>query len=104
MAEQSREANYDQDFVEITSEDGRLRSYWDKEADAAFTHLETAKPHWAELTADDRKILEFNQEGELVGVQFLYCSDGITMDDVPEEVREQAVQTARRLGITVREG
>ena len=94
----------DQDFVEITSPDGRLRGVYDKDANLAYVQLLGRNLRRSRLVDEMRKILEFDENGNIHGIQFLYCSEGITMDEVPEEVREQAVQTARSLGITVREG
>ena len=94
----------DQDFVEITSPDGRLRGVYDKDADVAQVQLTAERVSRGKLVDDLGKIVEYDREGRLASIQFLYCSGGITMDDVPEEVREQAAETVRRLGITVRDG
>lgn len=93
-----------QDYVEIISPDGRLRGVYDKDADVAQVQLTTERVSRGKLVDDLGKIVEYDREGRLASIQFLYCSDGITMDEVPEEVREQAVRTVRRLGITVRDG
>ena len=92
-----------QDFVEITSPDGWLRGIYDKDANVAYAQLLGPNLHHSRVVGEMRKILEFDENGNIHGVQFHYCSDGITMDEVPEEVREQAAETVRRLGITVRD-
>ena len=91
------------DFVEITSPDGRLRGVHDKDADLAYVQLMGRNLLRGRLVDEMRKILEFDENGNVHGVQFLYCSGSVTMDEVPEEVREQAAETVRRLGITVRD-
>lgn len=68
---------------------GRLRSYWDQDADAAFTHLETGEHHRVELTADGRKTVEFDKNGNVKGIRFRCCSGGVSMNHVPQEVREE---------------
>ena len=98
------EETSDRDFLEITSPDGRLRGVYDKDADAAHVQILGRNLRRGRLVDEMRKILEFDENGNIHGVQFLCCSGGVTMDEVPEEVREQAVQTVRRLVITVRDG
>ena len=98
------EETSNRDFVQITSPDGRLRGVYDKDADVAQVRLTTERVSRGKLVDDLGKIVEYDREGRLASIQFLYCSKGITMDDVPEEVREQAAETARSLGITVRDG
>ena len=93
-----------QDYVEITSPGGQLRGVYDKDADAAHVQLLGRNLRRGRLVDEMRKILEFDENGNIHCVQVLYCSQEITVDVVPEEVREQAVRTIRSLGITVRNG
>ena len=91
-----------QDFVEITSPDGRLRGVYDKDANLAYVQLLGRDLRRSRLVDEKRKILEFDPEGNVHAIQFLYCSDGVTMNDVPQELQEEATRTLERLGITVR--
>lgn len=89
-------------FVEITSEDGHLRSVYDKDADVAYVQLQEHRYDHGELVDGNNKILEFDPEGNVHAIQFLYCSDGVNMNDVPQELQEEAARTLERLGIMVR--
>ena len=101
MSSQSNQETHDQDFIEITRPDGRLRSVYDKEADVAYVQLREHRYDHGELVDGNNKILEFDPEGQVHAIQFLNCSDGVTMNDVPRELREEAARTLGRLGITV---
>ena len=90
------------DFIEVTSPDG-LRSDWDQDADVAFIRV-TGKPrHHGELNSDMDTLLEYDEDGALVGVQFLYCADGVTLQGVPEGAGEKVRRTAEAPGISVDE-
>lgn len=100
MSSQSNQETNDQDFIEITSPDGRLRSVYDKEADVAYVQLREHRYDHGELVDGNNKILEFDPEGQVHAIQFLNCSDGVNMREVPEELQEEATRTLERLGIT----
>ena len=102
VSSQSNQETHDQDFIEITSPDGRLRSVYDKEADVAYVQLREHRYDHGELVDGNNKILEFDPEGQVHAIQFLNCSDGVTMNDVSQELHEEATRTLERLGIMVR--
>ena len=89
------------DFVEVTSADGKLISSWDKDADVSLVMLTTKSLHHGKLNPDKDKILEYDQEGYLVGVQLLYCSDGVSMNDIPQEAVPTVIAVLEQLCVTV---
>lgn len=89
------------DFVEVTSADGKLIGSWDKDADVSFVMLTSKRLHHGKLNPNKDKILEYDQEGNLVGVQLLYCSDGVTINDIPKETVPTMVAVLEHQGVTV---
>ena len=88
-------------FIEITELDTGLRSCWDQDADVAQIQLTTETISHGKLVDDLGKIVEYDQEGRLASVQLLYCSEGITMQDVPPKAQERVKAGAEALGICV---
>ena len=87
--------------MEVTSADGKLISSWDKDAGVFLVMLTTKSLHRGKLNPDKDRILEYDQEGNLVGVQLLYGSDGVTMNDIQQEAVPTVVDVLEQLGVTV---
>ena len=59
------------DFVQITSPDGRLRSFWDQDVAVARIQLTDAPVQHERLVNDKGKILEYDCDERLTSVQLL---------------------------------
>ena len=55
---------------------------YDTDADALYVRLrEGASARQA--TLDDARIIDYSEDGAVLGVEFLGASDGVDLDDVP---------------------
>ncbi len=61
---------------------------YDPEADAVDVKLaESWRGPLLSRPLDARRIVDYDQDGKLVGVEFLFVSDGIRLDGAPEADR-----------------
>lgn len=65
---------------------------YDSEVDALYVAFRALEPGAAKRTRmlDDRRMVDYDEEGQPIGVEFLCFSDGITLEDVPraEEIAQ----------------
>ena len=60
---------------------------YDPEADAIDVKLRDWRGPLKSRPLDDRRIVDFDEEGNVVGVEFLFVSEGIHLEGVPEADR-----------------
>jgi uncharacterized protein YuzE len=59
---------------------------YDSEADALYVTLRDA-PHSRTDEIDCRRLVDYDDQGHVIGVEFLVVSKGIDLEDVPEAER-----------------
>lgn len=74
------------------SEEALMEVRFDLEADALYVRLRgTAHARTEEI--DSRRLIDYDDAGEVIGVEFLFVSKGISLEGVPEADRvAQALQ------------
>ena len=88
-------------LIKITELEAEPRSCWDQEANVAQVQLTAERVSHGKLVEDLGKIVEYDRDGSLASIHLPYCSEGITMKDVPEEAQERVRKEALALGISV---
>ena len=58
----------------------------DTDADAVYVRLSGKAYHHGKALDDDRR-LDYAEDGSLIGVEFLYVSDGVDVAGIPGEAR-----------------
>jgi len=56
---------------------------YDERADAIYVPMATAEWHH-QVNLDDRRILDYNENGLLIGIELLGVSNGIDVEGLPE--------------------
>lgn len=77
---------------------------WDRESDIAFLKLrETDYSHSEQPDGPhgDRDIL-FDKNGDVIGVEFLYVSEGVALDGIPEQALPDVQRLLAEAGIIVK--
>lgn len=72
---------------------------YSQEADATYVYLNPGRVAYSKLL-DDLRVIDFGEDGRVVGIEFLQVSDGIDLSDVPE--RERVEQLINDLGLGVK--
>lgn len=57
---------------------------YDPEADAVYVKLRGAVGAIRSKRLDESRVVDYDDEGSVVGVEFLFVSRGIRLEDVPE--------------------
>ncbi len=82
-----------------------MRVTFDREADAAYVYFSEQVAGSAVVAEtrelDDARALDYAADGTLLGVEFLYVSDGVSLSGVPDT--EHIAAELHRLGISVTE-
>jgi uncharacterized protein YuzE len=60
----------------------RLTLELDKAADAAYIQVSNAPVHTTR-EIDDQRVLDYDEQGEIVGIEFLDVSHGVSLRDLP---------------------
>lgn len=60
---------------------------YDQEADAVYVGLRSAEGHMRSRRLDEQRVLDYDEHGALVGVEFLFVSRGLRVDGLPESDR-----------------
>ena len=66
---------------------------YDQEADAMYVTLEYREHHAYSKSIDEFRVLHFDTDDRVVGVEFLFISRGINLDAIPD---------AERIALTIR--
>ncbi len=67
---------------------------YDPEADAVYVDLREAQGRVRTTRIDEQRLLDYDEEGMLVGVEFLFVSRGLHLDGLPEaEYIEQLLRS-----------
>ena len=61
-----------------------IRLTHDQEADAVYVYL-SEKPYDHGKKIDKRRRIDYAQDGSVVGIEFLYVSDGVDVSDLPQQ-------------------
>ncbi len=56
----------------------------DPQVDAAYVHLTDAAVAYSKRL-DDRRVLDYAEDGSPRGVELLYISDGVNVSDLPQQ-------------------
>ena len=75
-----------------------MKARIDRDADAAYFEFSSV-PAARQVVLDDGRILDFAEDGRLVGVEILSPSRGVHLEGVPRG--EEIAAAARRLGLPV---
>ena len=69
------------DFMQVTSPDGRLRSFWDQDVDVGGSSSRTRRParEAGQRQGQDSGV---DREGRLTSVQLLCCPEGVSMKEM----------------------
>ncbi len=76
-----------------------MRFYED--ADLLWAEFGSGPENWG-ILRDDARIDHYNGEGELFAVSFLYASDGVDLDVIPEDERDDVRKYLIRVGLKER--
>lgn len=76
----------------------KLIARYDPEADAAYVRLSNGKCDVTE-ELDDRRNIDYDADGSVHGIEFLYVSDGIDLTAIPRAAEIDAA--LRRAGLRV---
>lgn len=60
---------------------------YDPEADAVYVDLREAQGRVRSRRIDEQRVLDYDERGDLVGVEFLFVSRGLSLDGLPEAQR-----------------
>ena len=90
-------------YILIDNHDAGVTYGWDEDADILFVELMDRKSHTSTINGEMTKITWYDQEGLPACVDILYCSEGITLEDVPEPLHEHVRAAAKVLGISLDE-
>ena len=60
---------------------------YDPEADAVSVDLRGAQGRVRTRRIDEQRLLDYDERGELVGIEFLFVSRGVNLDGLPEAER-----------------
>ena len=58
-----------------------IKMTYDKEADAIYLYLSNKKVSYSK-ELDTERIIDYSEDGELRGIEFLRVSDGVNTDDL----------------------
>jgi uncharacterized protein YuzE len=61
-----------------------IRLTYDREADAVYVYL-SEKPYDHGKRLGNRRRIDYASDGTVVGIEFLYVSDGVDVSDLPEQ-------------------
>lgn len=59
-----------------------IKMTYDKEADAIYLYLSNKKVSYSK-ELDAERIIDYSEDGELRGIEFLRVSDGVNTDELP---------------------
>ena len=90
-------------YILMDNHDAGVTYGWDEDADILFVELMGRRSHCGSINAEKTKLLDHDQDGNPTGIDFLYCSEGITLEDVPEPLHEHVRAAAKVLGISLDE-
>ena len=90
-------------YVLMDNHDDQVTYGWDEDADILFMELMDRKSKDSTINDEMTKITWYDQNGAPTCVDFLYCSLGITLEDVPETMHQHVRAAALALGITLDE-
>lgn len=88
-------------YIEIDDHDAHVTYGWDEDADILFVRLMDRELYTSTIDTEMNKIVWYDREGTPVDIDILYCSEGITLEDVPETLKEHVRAAARELGISL---
>lgn len=71
---------------------------YDKRADAIYVPMATTEWHH-QVNLDDRRILDYDKDGRLIGIELLGVSNGIDVEGLPE--RTLLAKALTDLGIAI---
>jgi uncharacterized protein YuzE len=60
---------------------------YDPEADAVYVDLREAQGRVRTRRIDEQRLLDYDEQGELVGIEFLFVSRGVHLEGLPEAER-----------------
>ncbi len=60
---------------------------YDPEADAIYVRFSEPEGRVRTKRIDDRRLVDYDENGSLVGVELLFVSQGVRLEDVPEADR-----------------
>lgn len=60
---------------------------YDPEADAVYVDLQEAQGRVRTRRIDEQRLLDHDERGELVGIEFLFVSRGVNLEGLPEAER-----------------
>ncbi len=60
---------------------------YDPEADALYVDLQEAQGRVRTRRIDEQRLLDYDERGELVGIEFLFVSRGVSLEGLPEAER-----------------
>ena len=92
-------------YVLLDNHDDQVTYGWDEDADILFMELMDRKSKDSTINDEMTKITWYDQEGLPTGIDLLYCSMGINlddMDDVPETLHAHLQAVAKALKIDLK--
>jgi|DewCreStandDraft_2_1066082.scaffolds.fasta_scaffold00555_21 uncharacterized protein YuzE len=78
----------------------RQLAKYSQEADAIYVYLNPGRVAYSKFL-DDLRVIDFSEDGRVVGVEFLQVSDGIDLSDVPERDKVERLINDLGLGIKI---
>lgn len=76
----------------------RLKYEYDKEADAIYIHISDAQYAYGKDLDEDRRI-DYDINGQPIGVELLSVSDGVIPDDLPCQSQIEQILTEANIKI-----
>ena len=89
--------------MEIVARDAGATYGHDEEADILFVDLANRTLNHSDLNEAMDKVAKHNPDGIPVEINFLYCFQGATMDDIPDALRELVQAAADDMNLRLKE-
>ena len=67
-----------------------IKMTYDRKADAVYLYFSLKKVAYSK-ELDTERIVDFSEDGELRGIEFLSVSDGVNTDDLPHRAEIERV-------------
>ncbi len=77
---------------------------YDPEADAGHVNLGRRRTSHHCEQLDDSRIIDYAEDGTVVGVELLYVSDGVVIDGLPEQNEVERVLRAHDVKVLTKAG